>query len=275
MNSFNSIFGKLFEFLFLPFRSMNPWMGMIFISILTGLLMLFIFRYTSNQKGIKRVKNKIKAHLLELRLYKDSLSLSLKAQGKILLANFKYISYSTKPMLVMIIPLILILIQLNFWFAYDSLQEGQNVILKVKLKQDYSPLDTPLTIVPSSAIEIDSLPLRIERDKEIDWRLSINKNGVHDLKLSLGNQTFTKKISVGTSPLSKISPLKVEKNFLSQLTYPSEPPLPKNSPVKTIEIVYPQRNLSLFGWRIHWIVGYFLLSIIFGFALKGVFKVEI
>ncbi|NOR12743.1 MAG: hypothetical protein GQ545_05770, partial [Candidatus Aminicenantes bacterium] len=111
MWTFNRVFGKIFDLLFIPFRDMNPWVGMIIISFLTGLLMLVIFRYTSNQAGIKKAKNKIKAHLLELRLYKDSLGLSLKAQGNILLANLKYITHSFKPMLVMIIPVILILIQ--------------------------------------------------------------------------------------------------------------------------------------------------------------------
>ncbi len=130
---FNSAFGKIFNLIFFPFRSMNPWVGMILISFLTALLMLFVFRFTSNQEGIKRVKNKIKAHLLELRLFKDSMSLSFKAQGNILRCNLRYISYSTKPMLVMIIPLILILIQLNFWFGYEALTPGQETILKVKL----------------------------------------------------------------------------------------------------------------------------------------------
>jgi len=37
---FNSIFGKIFEILFIPFRSMSPWVGMIIISFLTALLML-------------------------------------------------------------------------------------------------------------------------------------------------------------------------------------------------------------------------------------------
>jgi hypothetical protein len=33
--------------------------------------------------------------------------------------------------------------------------------------------------------------------------------------------------------------------------------------------------MDLFGRHLHWLVVYFVLSIIFGFAFKGVFKVEI
>ena len=131
MWSFNSIFGRLFEFIFFPFRNMSPWIGMIFISFLTALLMLFIFRFTSNQQGIRQVKKKIIAHLLELRLFKDSLSITLKAQGNILRYNLKYIGYSAKPMLVLIIPIFLILVQLNLWFGYQDLAPGQKAILKI------------------------------------------------------------------------------------------------------------------------------------------------
>lgn len=131
----NSILGHLFSVLFFPFRHLNPWFGMVFVSLLTGLLMLVIFRLTSNQEGIKRVKDKIKAHLLELRLFKDNLNISLKAQGQILRHNFRYIGYSLKPMLVMMIPLILILVQLNFWFGYKPLRPGESAILKVKLER--------------------------------------------------------------------------------------------------------------------------------------------
>ncbi len=98
----NSILGKLFDVLLLPFRSLNPWAGMAFISFLTGLLMLFIYRLASNQAGIRVVKARIKAHLLELRLYKDNMSVTMRAQGRILGANLRYLALNLKPLLVMV-----------------------------------------------------------------------------------------------------------------------------------------------------------------------------
>ncbi|HEB35422.1 hypothetical protein LCGC14_1405220 [marine sediment metagenome] len=279
---FNSVFGKIFDFIFFLFRSMNPWIGMILISVLTALLMLFVFRFTSNQEGIKRVKNKIKAHLLELRLFKDSMSLSFKAQGNILRYNLRYISYSTKPMLVMIIPLILILIQLNFWFGYEALTPGQETILKVKLEEGHNPLDIDISLEPSSGFDIQTPPLRIEEEREINWRLQAREKGVHDLTFIVNGQKFTKKVSVAQRPLSKISPLKVKRNFINELINPGESPFPGDSPIKAIEVKYQSKDMNLFGWSIPWLFGippwlvvYFALSIILGFVLKGIFKVQI
>jgi len=279
---FNSAFGIIFNLIFFPFRSMSPWVGMILISFLTALLMLFVFRFTSNQEGIRQVKNKIKAHLLELRLFKDSLSLSLKAQGSILRNNLKYIGYSAKPLLVMIIPLFLILAQLNLWFGYDALTPGQETILKVKLEEGHNPLDINLALESSSGFEIQTHPLRIEEEREINWRLKAREKGVHDLTFIVNGQRLTKKVAVGQKPLSKISPLKVRHNFINELLYPGESPFSGDLPIKTIEVKYPSKSMNLFGWNIPrpwkippWLIVYFVLSIILGFVLKGIFKVEI
>lgn len=272
---FNSIFGKIFDIIFLPFRSMSPWVAMIIVSFMTGLLMLFIFRFTSNQKEIKKVKNKIKAHLLELRLYKDSLSISLKAQGNILRCNLKYISYSAKPMLVMIIPIILILIQLNFWFGYESLAPGQKAIFKVKLKDNYNPLEIDLNVESSSGLTIETLPLRMDEENEINWRISAKEKGIHNLNIMLKGERITKTVAVAQKPLSKISPIKICRNFIDELLYPVEAPIKSDMPIKSLEITYPTRSMNLFGWHIHWLIVYFALSIIFGFAFKGILKIEI
>jgi uncharacterized membrane protein (DUF106 family) len=272
---FNSIFGKIFEIIFFPFRKMNPWIGMILISFLTALLMLCVFRFTSNQQGIKNVKNKIKAHLLEFRLFKDSLNISLKAQGKILRYNLKYIGYSAKPLLVMIIPLILILIQLNLWFGYHSLAPGQKAILKAELEMNQSLLDTEFKIETSSGLVVETLPLRIEDKGEVNWGFQTKEAGIHELALTVNGQRIVKKVAVAQNLLSKISPVKIRRNFIDEVFNPGEAPLPGNIPVKSIEINYPSRPMNLFGWRIHWIIVYFALSIIFGFAFKGIFRVEI
>jgi len=223
---FNSVFGKIFVLLFYPFQSMNPWIGMILISFLTSLLMLFVYRFTSNQQGIKEVKNKIKAHLLELRLFKDSMSLTLKAQGKIIRYNLKYIGYALKPFLVMIIPIILILIQLSLWFEYKALEPGQKTIVTVKIIEGQNPLDIDIAVEPSSGFDIEIPPIRIEEEGEINWRLHAKEKGIHDLTLIIGGRRITKEVVINQKALSRISPARVKRNFIDELFHPKEAPLP-------------------------------------------------
>jgi uncharacterized membrane protein (DUF106 family) len=268
----NFLFGRMFDLLFFPFRNMNPWVAMILVSLLTGLLMLWIYKYTSNQQGIKSVKDKIKAHLLELRLYKDNFQATLQAQKKILAYNMKYMFYALKPMLVMIIPIVLMLIQMDLWFGY-RLMPGESVLLKVKL--DRGPLQTDLTLQAPSGVEIETPALRIDQEKEIDWRVKGNREGEYQLAFTVNNQTFTKQLVVSQKPLVKISPARVRSGFLDRLLDPGEPPIPPGLPVSRVEVVYPGQEMNLFGWSVHWLVAFFILSIVFGFGLKGFFGVEV
>lgn len=237
--------------------------------------MLFIFKLTSNQEGIKKTKNKIKAHLLELRLYKDDFRTSFKAQGRILVSNLKYMKYSLKPLLIMIIPIVLIIIHSNFWFAYDSLETEEQALLKIKLSEERVPQEFDIQINQPDSIIIETPPLRIDEKNEIDLRFSATKKGRYELKIQAGGNSITKSVSVDQKILSQISPVKKRKSFINQLIYPAEKPINKNSPIKSVEITYPSSGLRLFDIKIHWIIAFFALSIIFGFSLKGLFGVEI
>lgn len=271
----NSVLNKVFDVLFLPVRGLGPWAAMILVSLLTSFLMLLIFRHTSNQAGIKKEKNRIKAHLLELRLFKDNMGVQLKAQGRILLANFKYVGHNMRPMLVMIIPVLLILIQLNLWFGAASLKPGESVLVKVRLAEGKYPSEVPAALAASGELEIETPPLRIEDEAEIDWRLRAKTAGRGQLTLTVGGETIVKSASVGATRLSPIPTLKPGRNLLDQIFNPGEAPLPSSSVVRSVEVRYPAAAMRLFGMNIHWLIVYFILSIAFGYAFKGLFKVEI
>lgn len=273
---FNSLFGKLFDGIFFFFLNMSPWVSMIVVSLLTGMLMLSIFRLTSNQEGIKKAKNKIKAHILELRLFQDNLGISLRSQGKILTTNLKYLSHTAKPMLIMIVPLVLVLIQLNFRFAYLPFQTGQQALVKVILKPDLNPSETAVELTPLSAgIVVETPGIRIDEEREIDWRIRITGEGRHEFAIESGGEKVIKRIDAGGKSLRTLSPIKVGAGFLDQLFYPAEKPMASTLPFQSVTITYPERKMNLFGWKMHWIIAYFFLSMVFGFGLKGVFKVDI
>ncbi|MFZ2055310.1 MAG: hypothetical protein WAU81_14075 [Candidatus Aminicenantales bacterium] len=271
----NTVLGKLFDLIFLPFRSLNPWAGMVIISLLTGLLMLFIYRLTSNQGGIREVKDKIKAHLLELRLYKDNMGVTMKAQGQILRANLRYIVLNFKPLLVMIVPFVLVLAQLNLWFGSEPMEVGRPAIVKVELAPEIRLLDMEFVLEAPPQITVETPPLRLEELKEVDWRIRAESPGIFDLTVRAGEQKVLKTVVVEGRPLQKISSLKVRRNLLDEVLYPGEKPLPGGNPVRSVELAYPAGRLNLFRLRVHWLIAYLGLSIVFGFALKRPFKVEI
>jgi hypothetical protein len=275
MGVINDALNAFFDLLCAPFARLNPWGAMAFLSLLTGLLMLLVFRFTSNQKGIRRTKDLIKGHLLEFRLFKDNFGVTLGAFGRILLYNLRYLAYALKPLLVMIIPLLLILAQLNARFGYRPLHPGEQVLLKVKLVRGTSPLNLDLTIAPSKGFSVETPPLRIEEEGEVDWRLRALEAGRQEIVLQGQGRSVVKTMAIGPARLNALAPLKTNRKFFNQLFNPAEPALTRGLPLDSIELVYPGRRLRLLGMDIHWLLAFFLLSLVFGFGLKGLFKVEI
>jgi len=271
----NSALGGFVSLFLVPFRGMSPWVGMIVVSVLTALLMLAVYRWTSNQEAIHTIKDRIKAHLLELRLYKDSLPVTLQAQGRILRYNLRYLGHSLRPMLVMIVPLVLILVQLDLWFGYRSLQPGESALLKVHVRDQVQASQLEATLEAPDGVKVDTPAVRIDGEDEVDWRISGAKPGVHELQVRLGSESITKSIAVQQSALSRISPSRSGGNVLDRLLAPGEPGLAGSTQVKGVDVTYPGARLNAFGWHVHWLVAYFVLSIVFGFALKGLFGVEI
>ncbi len=271
----NAACGGLVGLVLFPFRPLGPWPAMIAVSLLTGLLMLFIFKKTSNQAGIRRAKDRIKAHLLEIRLYRADFGQTMRSQGKMLLANGRYVAHALKPMLVMFIPILLLLLQLDSWFGARALRPGETAMVKVKLDKSVNPMATEVGLEAPAGAVIETPPLRIEEENEVDWRIKAGSEGRSAFKITVAGETWTKALAVGGRAVSRIVPSRVRRHGLDELSHPGEPVLAKTAPVAAIEISYPPARMNLFGWRMHWLVAFFILSIVFGFGLKGVFKVEI
>jgi hypothetical protein len=275
MSIVNLVFGKVVDLILLPFRGASPWFGMTAVSFLTALLMLEIYKLTSNQAAIRRAKDRIKAHLLEMRLYKDSLRVTLGSQAAILRANLSYMGANLKPLAVMIVPLVLVLAQLSLWFDRAPLRPGDETLVKAGLEMTADPAALDIRLETPPGLEISAPAVRIPDEHEVVWRIKALSPGSGRLVLRTGGAAIEKSIVVGGRPLGKVSALASRGSIWKQVLYPGEPPLPGGTPVRSVEVLYPVRRLAAFGLSVHWLVAYLVLSVAFGFAFKGVFKVEI
>ena len=52
----------------------GPLLLVLAVSIVIGLVMVIVFRYTSDQKAIGRAKDRLKANLLAVRLFQDQIA---------------------------------------------------------------------------------------------------------------------------------------------------------------------------------------------------------
>jgi len=273
MIAINSIMTSIFDALLRPFAALSPWSGIAVVALLTGVVMLVVYRYTSNQRAIRRAKDRIRAHLLEVRLYRDDMRVLLRAQKDILLANLVYLAHSLRPLAVMIIPVVLILIQLNAHYGYRPLRPGDAAILAAQFAPGDVTAAAPRLIVPRG-LTVEALPLHIPSLREVDWRIRAQSRGRYVVSVVTGGQRLNKQVVV-SDRRARVSPARVGSGLWAIAMNPGERPLPQGSAIRSIAVQYEPAPLPFFRWNLHWLVGFFILSIAFGLALKGVFRVEV
>lgn len=261
----------IFDLWLWPFKNLSPIWQIVALSVPATVFSLLVFRCTSNQDGIKRAKDKIKAYLLEMRIFKDDLGVTLRAEKEILKLTLSYMGYALVPMAVMIVPFILILVQVESRFAFKSLEAGQEAILSVTV----DPM-TPLQTV-NYALELpDGLgqatpALRIEETGEILWRLQAMHSGSHRAVVRINDWSFEKNVFVDQGVVPLATSLYTVDDIRS-LGFPAEAGLKSNPTVSLIELDYPRARgefagLSSASW---WL---FLFTLLLGFALRGSFGV--
>ena len=272
MTTFNVWTSRLFDVLLAPFGHGPAWFDLVLWSVIGGVMALIVYKYASDQAGIERAKDRIKVHLYEIRLFRHDPVAVLGATGRVLVRNSVYVGHNLMPMAIMLVPMVAVLAQLEANYAFAPAPEGSIELLEVKLDADapITPRDVRLELPPGVAL--DAPPVRTP-DGEIFYRLRAEQPGDHVLTLTAGAEVVTKAWAVGGEP--RKVPLFRTQGW-EALLYPGEAPLPSSSAFHAISLPYPERDLGwLPGGELGVLATFFGLSLVAGFALKGVFGVKL
>jgi len=254
------------------FFSINlPAALVLLLSVVIGLLMVVIFRYTSNQKAIHVAKEQLKAHLLAVRLFQDQLPVVLSSYGRILRGTGRYLRLALMPLLIVALPLTFLILQLDRYFGWTPLAAGQPFLVKVKANTadalDGISLQLPAGMTSTApAIHIPS-------ENEVVWRLVAGKDGAYELNVAGGSDAVSKSVLVSTA-LERVSPERLHAPYWERVFVSGEPTLPGGA-VQSIAVAYPPRTISFLGWEWNWIWLFFVLSLAAGFLFKSILGIEI
>ena len=290
MDIINAIAGALVQAALYPFRGLPPMVGLTVFSLVSGVGMLYVFKWTSDQKRLAEVKRKIHAGIFEIRLFNDDMRAILAAQRDIFRHNLTYLRLSLRPLLWMIVPFVLIVAQLQLHYGYEGPEVGEPFIVKVRLVDGAAAGDgsgqlaavgaataaqaggAALGAAPDLAIQapeglrVDTPRLWIPTLNEADWRLVATAPGEYELTIRVGGNDYRKTVTVGDAILAR-SPIRTS-GLLDRILYPGEPGFPSGSEVAAIEVLYPEREVSFFGWQTHWLVPFIIITIVLAFALR-------
>lgn len=268
----NAAIGVLFNRLRGPMGYLPPWLLLVTASVTLGILMLILFKYTSNQTVISRARDRIKAHLLSMRLFRDNLSVVFQAQVKIGWNVLLLLVHSSVPMLVMFIPCVLLFGQLGLWYQSRPLKVGEQAILVLRFAGSGQDPMPPVSLEPSDAARVTIGPVHVPSKRQVYWQIQAEKEGYHRLAFRIVDKPISKELAIGGGFMS-VSTARSAPNLLQLLQYPGEPPFDQTSPVQSIRIDYPNRSSGLFGTDT-WIFTLLAVSMATVFLCKPLFKVR-
>lgn len=272
MDLFNSILGSLLLLYFAAFSWAPPALGLTVLSALVGVAMLWVFRKTSNQARMKAVKNQVWAALFELRVYVDEPRVTWRAQKSLFAANLRYMGLALRPAVWMILPMALLLLHLEAFYARAPLPVGREAIVTMGMSRDWDPNSPAPQLAPPPEVRVTGPPVRAIDAREVSWRIQPVSAVSGKLTFLVDGRPVSKMIEAGTR--QRFVPGRSVNSAIQALWSPDERRIPSDR-VEWIEIRYPEASLPILGIEWNWLVWFFAVSLAAALLLKKHFGVVI
>ena len=276
MDRINYFITELFSLILSPLATFNPAFGLLALSVIAGVILALAYGAISNQGALKKVKRRIVAGIYESVLFRHDLRASLKAQAGMLLSGARYFSIAIPPILILLIPSLILLAQLNLRYGHRPLIGGESTVLNVKLRDEAALFETELK-TPTGITATP--PVRDLEQLLVSWRI--------DTPPGERANTMLEPLTLSVSGKSAKQPLYDETtNALVQgeihsawwwrFLYPgASVPSELRGDIEAISLVYPEQTLALSAINFHWITIFGLVSICAGLVASKVRGIEI
>ncbi len=275
---------RFFDVLYVGAVPNARYLFIVFMSLISAIIFLLIFKKTSNQRKIKYHKDKIFGNILQMPLYKDKFGMLVLSILNILKHNVLYLKQTLIPLVFICIPLILFTVQINNRCGYKPLAVGQRFIMRVDVDANAIQDSLPTVIEnvycePSPEIVLETPPLRIETEGNVFWRARVAElpqNGQPYLRIGVqGSDRLIEKAIVTDYGYERFSPAKGKWSFWNGLLNNAEGFLADDAFFEVVSIDYHRASYAFLFWSVDAIILYFLLTLIFALALKPFVKVTI
>lgn len=276
MNSFisslNGAITSVFGWIVSAASVFGPSGALIIISVVAGVLLVLFYGRVSNQQAIKEAKRGIFAGLLEAIVFRQDLKVCIAAQAQMFKSCIAYFACALRPIVIMAVPCILLLAQLNLFFGARPLKPGEPLMVSLSLKD--SAATANLAVSGNQELQIKG-PVRSPATKEAFLEVKGQSAGEHQLRLEVpGGEPILAPVVVSDS--QTVVPTHVASDFWSALFYPVKDSVKiGTSPVSEMSFSYPEAQYNIFGWHTSWLIAFCVVSLVAGIIGSKLFKVSI
>jgi hypothetical protein len=221
---------------------------------------------------MRRIKNRIQAHLLEVRLFPDQLGIVSRAYGRILHFTVTYLTYNLKPVAILLLPVVMLMVQLDLRFSRIPLRPHDSFILTARLVEP-SALDSDSLRLPQG-LTLTAPPVNVPALKEVNWRVRADKYGDFLPAVVIAGQMFTKQVVV-SKEITRLPVARTRASLVEWFLNPGEQPLPSGGPLRSLEVNYAPRSVDLGYFATDWLVFFLVVSLVSGLIFKMALGIEL
>lgn len=238
----------LFDALFDYTLSWDPLYAIIYISFILSLFIILLYKYATDQKEMKRLKDALADFQKKAKASRDNPEKMMSIQKEMMKTNMEYMKKSMKVTFITFIPMILILGWMDANFSYQPLLPEQDFGLGVVLKEGF---DGNVTLVVPKGLEVVGESTVLSKDSTAKFKLK-GEAGEYIATIRAGDASVDKDILVSKQ---KYAPV--------EQTYDND----------VIESVLLGNNeLDIIG-SFGWLFTYFIAMLVFSIGMRKLLKV--
>ena len=247
---FESILNPIFS----PLLKIPALLAVVIMSIIASLIVILVYKYTTDQDLMKRLKDEIKEFQKEMKELKQHPEKMMQVQKKAMQTNMKYMAQSMKATLITFIPVILIFSWMSSNFAYEPIIPNQEFTTSAIFEKGFLG---QIEIVAPTGIKINGDAVKKIEGQEASWLLKGTK-GEYLLEYKVNGNSYTQQVLITDEQAYK----------------PVSTPV-KNSQLKELRIGNKKKIVLPIGYKdwLGWLGTYIILSIILSIVLRKVMKV--
>lgn len=225
-------------------------------SIVLSFIVTLIYKYTTNQKEMKRIKDQMKEYQKEMKLHRNDQKKMMEINQDMMKINTQYMTKSMRSSFFTIVPAMVIFYLLMGVVAFMPVTPGSTFTMTANLNNNYNASSLNLQLPAGFAL----LNTTINR-QTIDYEIMApNTTGNYTMTLKYGNDTYPKPVAVTHQDFREKATSKYSHGALKQA-----------------KINYNQRSivqLPFWPHRLNWLWTYLILAVIFGSLTRRILKVH-
>ena len=228
---------------------MPLWLGILVLAFIITLIMNVVYMWATDQKEMKRLKDKLKKYQNEMKEHRDDPKKTMQLQKKAMSINGEYMKKSLKPTLYTFLPIIVVFGWMAANLAFAPVAAGAAVPLTLEMQE-------PARVTLEAAgVSVAGEATKDTIEREVSWDISAAERGNYTLRFVTQDGDEAERVfRVGSRGVEET--VSHEQPFdQSTIGYPKATPF---------------GDFSIFGYRPGWLMTYIFFSLILSLAMRKV-----